>query len=79
MNPKAIFLIRTIPLTLGIFITITSFLFGVEFFDRGLDFDDEEFFIFLITFLIGFPLILVGLNVLGEETTETDKGKGAHD
>jgi hypothetical protein len=79
MNPKAVFLIRTIPLTLGIFITITSFLFGFEFFDRGLDFDDEEFSIFLILFLIGFPLILVGLNVLGEATMDTKNGKENHD
>lgn len=60
--------IKSIPYTLGMVFTLLSLCFLVEFISGGLDLKDEEFWIFLILFVIGIPLILVGIETLSTKT-----------
>jgi len=62
------FWIRAIPFTVGIALSLIALSFLVAFYDYGLDFDEEEIWIFLIFFLAGFPLLVFGLNKLSDQT-----------
>lgn len=67
------FFLKTIPLSVGIILSLTALYFLVEFFDRGLDFEDSEFWSFLALFLVGFPLLLWGVQSLSENTPNKNR------
>lgn len=50
------FLSHVLPLTFGIMLTLVGLTFLVEFLDSGLRFN-EEFFAFVVWFVLGFPVI----------------------
>ena len=62
------FWFRAIPFTVGIALSLIALCFLVAFYDYGLDFDEEDIWIFLIFFLAGFPLLIYGLNKLSDQS-----------
>jgi len=62
------YILRSLPLTVGIILSIIALCFLVQFYDRGLDFEAEEFWAFSIFFIIGFPLLVWGIDYLSRIT-----------
>ena len=60
------FFLAALPLTVGVTLTLIGLCFLVEFFDRGLRLDKEDFWTFVAFFSIGFPVMLFGANYLSE-------------
>ena len=58
------FFVKALPLTIGVALTLTALCFMVEFYSRGIDFEDEEFWAFCFFFVVGFPTLLWGVNHL---------------
>ena len=67
MKPYFNFFVKVLPFTAGIIFTLISLSFLVEFIGRGLDFDDEAFFVFIVFAVIGIPTLLFGLNKASSE------------
>lgn len=54
---------RTLPITLGMIFTLISLCFLVKFYDYGFHFEDDvEYVYFIIFFIIGFPMLMFGIN-----------------
>ena len=62
------FFVTAIPFTVGMLLSLIALCFLVEFYDRGLDFDNWEFRVFVIFFVVGFPSMIFGINKLSEKT-----------
>ena len=62
------FFVTAIPFTVGMLLSLIALCFLVEFYDRGLDFDNGEFWVFVIFFVVGFPSMIFGINKLSEKT-----------
>ena len=62
------FFVTAIPFTVGMLLSLIALCFLVEFYDRGLDFDNVEFRVFVIFFVVGFPSMIFGINKLSEKT-----------
>jgi hypothetical protein len=63
MKDYFIFFKRTLPITLGMIFTLIALCFLVKFYDYGFHFkDDLEYVYFIIFFLIGFPMLMFGIN-----------------
>ena len=58
------FFIRALPLTIGVFLSLTGLCFLTGFYDSGLDFSQGDFWLFSIFFIIGFPLLIFGVDRL---------------
>ena len=63
------FYFKAIPLAIGMILTLVSLTFLASFFNYGQDFDEPDFWIFLATFMVGFPVLLWGTNKLSSEGT----------
>ena len=58
--------LRCLPLTLGIALVLVALCFLIKFFDRGLDFDDEDIWVFGMFIVVGMPLLLFGAEKLSK-------------
>jgi len=56
--------LRALPFTVGIALSLIALCYLVRFYDRGLDFDEGDIWTFAALFLIGFPTLIHGINVL---------------
>lgn len=56
--------IRALPFTAGMALSLIALCFLVEFYDRGLDFEDGEIWAFVFFFAIGYPMLLFGIQKL---------------
>ena len=65
------FWLKAIPFTIGMALSLIALCFLVEFYDRGLDFDEEYLWLFAAFFLTGFPTLIYGMNRLAEKNAET--------
>lgn len=61
------FWVRALPFTVGTGLTLVALCFLVEFCDKRLDLDGEEFLLFAGFFLAGFPTLVYGVNLLGRQ------------
>ena len=59
------FLVRCLPLTIGMAMVLIGMCFLVDFYDNRLDFE-EEFFAFVFWFAVGMPLMLFGIDKLSK-------------
>ncbi|NVK55883.1 MAG: hypothetical protein HWE26_09720 [Alteromonadaceae bacterium] len=60
------FWLKALPFTLGVALSLISFCFLIQFYDRGLYFDEEYIWFFMIFFLIGFPTLIHGIDKLSK-------------
>ena len=70
MNNYISFFKKSFTLTIGIILTLISLSCLVSFYTGGFDFEyyAGEFIAFIILFLVGFPTMVYGVNILGELT-----------
>ena len=63
------FVLRSLPMVVGLICTLTALAFLVEFTDRASfdNLEDEEFLGFVLFALVGLPLTLFGINRLGTD------------
>lgn len=66
---------RAIPFTVGMALSLIALSFLVRSYDYGLDFDEEEIWIFVIFFFAGFPTLVHGINVLSEKGSEHESAR----
>lgn len=59
---------RAVPFTVGMALTLIALCFLVRFCDRGLDFAEEEIWLFAIFFLAGFPVVIFGINRMAKDS-----------
>ncbi|MBW2165937.1 MAG: hypothetical protein JRG74_07520 [Deltaproteobacteria bacterium] len=67
------FFVTAIPFTVGMLLSLIALCFLLKFYDRGLDFDNEEFWGFVIFFVVGFPSMIFGINKLSKKTPNQSK------
>jgi len=67
MKPLIKYWLRCLPFTIGIALVLVAMCFLVKFFDRGLDFDDEEIWVFGMFIFVGMPLLLFGIEKLSKQ------------
>ena len=60
-------LLRALPFTLGVALSLVGLCYLVRFYDYGLDFEDEYIWMFAVFFGLGFPTLIYGLNRLSAE------------
>ena len=54
---------RTLPITFGMIFTLLALCFLVKFYSYGLDFEDDiEYVYFIVLFIIGFPMLVFGID-----------------
>ena len=58
---------KSLPFTTGIILILTSLSFLAEFTTEGLEFESDEYLIFIFFALIGIPTLLFGINKLSNE------------
>jgi hypothetical protein len=61
MKSLFFFFIKTLPFALGVVLVLTSLTFLVEFVDY-VDFENEDFWLFVFFAIIGIPTLLYGIN-----------------
>lgn len=64
------FFTKSLPLTIGIALTLTGLCFLVKFYHHGLHISNDEFGGFIFYFIIGFPTLLWGVQHLSKRTPD---------
>ena len=60
------FLKKSLPITIGMILTLIALCCLVEFYDQGLYFEGDYFIYFVTFFFIGFPLLMFGINKMAD-------------
>ena len=63
------FFVRSVPLLVGMILTLISLTYLVSFVNYGQEYDEPYFWIFVILFVLGFPLLLWGTNKFNADNT----------
>ena len=64
------FFVTAIPFTVGMLLSLIALCFLLKFYDSGFELHrhGNEFWCFVIFFVVGFPSMIFGINKLSEKT-----------